>query len=1028
MHREYHPDDLRHRQAHAFDHAPESGAHDHGHEHRSLFLFTGLLGVLIVLDLLAGRFATPAWQAPLGLRWIWIAALLGAGRMVYGALEALFAGRIGADFALAQACLAALVLREPFVAAEVVFIALVGEVLEAVTADRAMRAIGRLFEGTPRSARVRRDGEEVERPLSEVVVGDIVIVGPGERVPVDGPILSGRSSVDQSALTGESIPVDKGPGDPVFTGTINQFGRIECQAERVGRDSTLGQVLKLVAEAQRRKAPLERAADRYARWFLPIVETVAGLTLLVGYLRGWPDVWQRTVAILVVACPCALVLATPAAVLASMAWLARRGIVIKGGIALERLAACDTFAFDKTGTLTRGRPELASVVPLAGFDPDRLLRLAAGAEHTSRHPLATTVLTAARERGLDALEALSVEALPGAGVVATVREPGAGDRQVLVGTRRLLQERGVAFDVEAERALETLDESGQTPLIVAVDGVACGLLGLRDTVRPEAHDVIHDLKHARISEVALLTGDRASAARAVAKRVHIKAVESELLPADKARWIADRQAAGRRVAMVGDGINDAPALAGADVGIAIGGPGSDLAAEAGDIVILGDPLRHLPNLLALSRATVRVIRQNILVFAFGLNATAMSAAALGWLGPIPAALLHQVGSLLVLLNAMRLLVFDWRATWAGRGLADLSHRIRRFDDRLDLEAVLPTLWARRRTLGSLVALGAVLGYAGSGLTVIGPDVIGLRQRLGRFDRILGPGLHLGWPAPIDHVTRLAPERLRSVTLGFRGESAGGAGTLDWETTHERQLEASAEDEALVLTGDGRLVELTAVAQYSIDRTPTGLRQFAFGVDRPEQALRPLLEAAVRRTLATMTYESLLTADRRLAERAVATQLQRRLAEQPLGLVVRSVAFQEVHPPLTVVDAYRDVSRAQAERTAQGHRGQAYRFEQLGIARSRVAQAGAQAESDRFAAVSRAGAEGAGFAARAEARSGAEALTDRRLGWDAVQAALSDRPKLILDVEAGGPRRHLILSDPLLRPPPAAAAGLLRGNP
>ena len=285
-------------------------------------------------------------------------------------------------------------------AAEVVLIALVGEVLEAVTFSRTQKEIHRLLDQTPRVARVRRDGSEVEIPVAQVVEGDVVLVRAGERVPVDGPVLAGRSGVDQSALTGESLPVDKGPGDPVFTGTLNQFGLLEVRAEKVGHESTLGQVLRMVAEAQHRKAPLERQADRYARYFLPVVEVVAASTVLAGYLLKWPDTWSRAVAVLVVACPCALILATPAAVLAAMAWLARHGILIKGGASLERLAACDTFAFDKTGTLTRGLPELAVIRPLGDRTEDEVLALAAIAESSGKHPLAGLVAGAAKGRNL----------------------------------------------------------------------------------------------------------------------------------------------------------------------------------------------------------------------------------------------------------------------------------------------------------------------------------------------------------------------------------------------------------------------------------------------------------------------------------------------------------------------------------------------------------------------------------------------------------------------------------------------------
>ncbi len=392
MHREYNPGDMHHLHAHAFG-APHDHGHDdpeqsHEHDHRGLLAFTTLLGLLIGAHVLLGAIGLQSYRQPFGVSLALIAAVLGGARIVYGALEALAQGRIGADVALAQAAVAAIVLGEYFVAAEVVFIALVGECLEAITADRAMRAIGKLFEQTPRTAWVRRDGVEVELPIGQVVLGDVVIVAPGERVAVDGEVLEGRTSVDQSVLTGESIPIDKGPGETVFAGTVNQFGRLEVRADRVGYETTLGQVLRLVAEAQHRKAPLQRAADRYARWFLPVVEVVAGVTLLAGYLLGWPDMWDRTVAVLVVACPCALVLATPAAIMASMAWLARHGVVIKGGAALERLAACNTLAFDKTGTLTEGRPVVVGVVPLGGRTEDEVLRLAATAEASSRHPLA----------------------------------------------------------------------------------------------------------------------------------------------------------------------------------------------------------------------------------------------------------------------------------------------------------------------------------------------------------------------------------------------------------------------------------------------------------------------------------------------------------------------------------------------------------------------------------------------------------------------------------------------------------------
>jgi P-type Cu+ transporter len=1006
MHREYHPADMYHLRVHAFE---DGGHHTHRDDHRALYLLTGVMGLLIGGGVVFGALGWETGRAPGGIALVLVAAILGAGRIVYGALEALVHGRIGADIALAQACLAALVIGQPFVAAEVVFIALVGEVLEAITFERTQRAIHRLLDQTPRTARVRRDGVEREIPAGQVVVGDLVIVRVGERVPVDGPVVAGRSTVDQAALTGESLPVDKGAGDPVYTGTFNQFGVIEVRAEKVGHETTLGQVLRLAAEAQHRKSPLERTADRLARYFLPVVEAVAGLTLAAGYLLGWPDVWFRTVAVLVVACPCALILATPAAVLASMAWLARHGVLIKGGAAIERLADCDTFAFDKTGTLTLGRPEPASVVALGGASEAELLRLAAGAEASSRHPLAAVVVQEAARRGIEPAPAADIQALPGVGVSARCKLEEEDERTVLVGNRRLLAERGVMLDTEAEAALDALDARGETPLIVAIEGRVAGLLGARDAVRPEAHDVIHDLKHLRITEIALLTGDRAPAARVVAKKTHIKTVEAELPPADKARWIEERQDAGRRVAMVGDGINDAPALARAHVGIALGGIGTDLAAEAGDLIVLGDPLHILPDLVKLSRATVMVIRQNIIGFAFGLNAVAMASAALGVLGPVPAAILHQAGSLLVLLNAMRLLAFgDWADIAPVRGLRALGAAVGRLDDRLDPGRAVERLLARWWVLAALGLLACLMVYATWGWTAIGPGEVGLVRRQGRFVGLLQPGLHLRRPPLFERVTRLEPRRVRSLEIGFRTERPEASGAVQWESSHGRDVAAREEDEALLLTGDGQLVELAATAQYRLDDArPEALLAFAFAVADAETALRPLAESAVRTVVGRRPLDPLLTSARHEAEVAAARLLQERASAYGLGLVVTGVAFQDVHPPLPVVDSYRDVSRAESDRQRRINEGNTYRAEALARAQGQAAPTVNRAEADCKARVARASGESDAFRALLSARAPFPALTDHRLYWEAIATALESKPKVVFDPDPAR-RRHLII--------------------
>ncbi|QEH37433.1 Copper-exporting P-type ATPase A [Aquisphaera giovannonii] len=1013
MHREYQPDELSPLDADPFSAARRDRE---GGGDRGPYLFTAILGLLLGLDL--GRDAIglgPPPFLPAGLSLTHVAAVLGAVRIVYGALEALVHRRIGADFALAQACLAALVLGQPFVATEVVFIALVGEVLEAFTFSRTRKALGRLVGQAPRTARVVRDGREQEVPARDVAVGELAIIREGERIPVDGAIEEGRSTVDQSAINGESIPADKGPGDAVFAGTLNQYGVIRVRAERVGRESTFGQVVRLVSEARRRKAEVERLADRLARYFLPAVELAAILTLAAGYLRGWPDVWSRTVAVLVVACPCALVLATPAAMLASMAWLARRGVLIKGGYALERLAACDTFAFDKTGTLTEGRPRVASIVPLGGLDEAGLLGMAAAAEQGSRHPLALAVVAGARTRGIEPGPAGDVGVLPGAGVEATVPAgAGAGSGRILVGNRRLLAARGVALGEDVESNLRELDGRGETPLLVARDGAAVGLIGLRDAIRPEAHEAIHELKHLKVGEFAVLTGDRETVARGVARRLHIETVLAERMPADKAAWIRERQQAGRRVAMVGDGINDAPALAQADAGLAIGGMGADLAAEAGDFALMGDALRVLPELVELSRATVRVIRQNIVGFAFGLNGVAMLTASLGLLGPVAAAVLHQAGSLLVLLNAMRLLAFGgWGDLPPVRGLRALGQRIGRLDDRIDPEAARRWLIGRRRPiLGAALGLAA-MAYAAGGISRIGPGEVGLVSRFGGYRGALGPGFHWRWPPPIERVVAVEPEKVRGLEIGFRGASAG---------EDAEAFEESGGD-GLLLTGDGQLLELSATVQYAIDaRRADAARTFALGIDRPEAVIASIAEASVRKVVSRRRLLDLLTSGRLEAEKAAAAEMAPHAGR--LGARIDAVLFRAIRPPAAVLDAYRDVSRAESDRRRRAIEAEARASERITLAGAAASTTVGAAEALREASLARAGGRADAFVYELEARRSAPGLSDFRRYWEAISEALADRPKLILAAPSPKPQRLFLTAPP---PPPLAPSAATAGD-
>jgi P-type Cu+ transporter len=1007
-------------------HHDSASAHDHVHdpdaERRWLWAVTAVVGILLLADVALAVVGSP-WQRPLGVPLALVAAVIGGGRVVYLALAALLEGSIGADIALAIACIAAACLGEYFVAAEVVFIALVGECLEALTFERAQRAIGKLLDFYPRIARVIREQAEVEIPTEQVKVGDRVVVRPGERITVDGVVMRGRSAVDQAVLTGESMPVDKGEGDPVYTGTVNQFGRLEIQADKLGHQTTLGQVIRLLADAQRHRSPLERTADRYARLFLPAVLSVASLVFLG---TNAPTIWRwlmtgpapaidflPTLAVLVVACPCALVLATPAAVLAATARLARRGVLVKGGAAIEALARVNTIAFDKTGTLTEGKPELGDCIPISlNFADlhersDELLRLAAAGEQPSEHPLARLLVDEAKRRGFTLPEIDDFQAQPGAGVVARLKAAVLDESQphqtsILVGNLRLVREHGVAISSELEQTIETLDHSGQTTLIVVRDGDILGVIGARDRVRRAAHDVIHDLKHLGLTDMAILTGDRAAPARAVAKKVHVKQVEFELTPAGKAEWIEQKRRDGRVVAMVGDGINDAPALARADVGLAFAAVGGNLAAEAGSIVLLGDPLPALPETVRMARQTVHVIRQNILFFAFGFNAVAVALAGLRVMGPVTAAIVHQIGSLLVLLNAVRLLGFEqWHSyafVRAGENIASACRRCRP-------SILLDHLWERRRSIVRAGLMLAALAYLGSGITLIEPGEVGLLRRFGRFHPpLLGPGPHIRWPAPFESVLVVEPDRSRIARVGLPVQTSTVARTVEWNATHGSKRDESA----LFFTGDENLVELAGVVEYRFDTA--ALAELLFQVADVENTVTRSAEGVFREVVGHTPLEAILVSGRSALEARLATVLQERLRASHLGVLVDRVRVVDAHPPREVVPAYRDVSSAvsDAERSLNQARADASQRHWSALADAETLRDAAKTRADRL--VNRATGEKAAFLAKASSHAAAPGLTEFRLLWDTLATILPGRPKLILDRNAAG-RRHVWLADP-----------------
>ncbi|QBS38247.1 copper-translocating P-type ATPase [Thermaerobacter sp. FW80] len=563
-----------------------------------------------------------------------------------------------------------------------------GKYLEAVAKGRTSAAIKKLLGLQARTARVIRDGREMDVPVEDVAVGDVVVVRPGEKIPVDGVVLEGRSAVDESMLTGESLPVEKGPGDEVIGATVNTTGSFKFRATRVGRDTALAQIVRIVEEAQASKAPIQAFADRVSGVFVPAVIAVA-LVTFGGWLAVTGDFTRALLAataVLVIACPCALGLATPTAVMVGTGRGAENGILFRGGEHLEAAATLDAVLLDKTGTLTVGKPSVTDVVvlalpdgleardagPAAGREaasgeaaPGRggagssdldaaqraLLRLVASVERASEHPLAAAVVERAREAGLDLDEPAAFEAVPGHGVTAQV-----AGRQVAVGNRRLMEARGVAVDAAADR-LAALEEQGKTVMLVAVDGRLAGLIAVADTLKetaPEAVAALHEMG----LEVWMITGDNARTARAVARQAGIpeERVLAEVLPADKAAKVRELQERGLKVAMVGDGINDAPALAAADVGIAIG-TGTDVAIEAADVTLMRGDLRTLAAAIDLSRATLAKIRQN-LFWALIYNTLGIPVAALGYLSPVLAGAAMALSSVSVTTNSTLLKRFD----------------------------------------------------------------------------------------------------------------------------------------------------------------------------------------------------------------------------------------------------------------------------------------------------------------------------------------------------------------------------------
>lgn len=562
---------------------------------------------------------------------------------------------IKADVLVSLALIASVCIGEDFAAGEVAFIMQLGALLEDLTVARACAGIEKLVHLTPQTARILKEGTERIVPAGEVQVSDIIRVLPGETIPVDGVILSGETSVNQSVMTGESLPVDKSVGDEVSSGTVNQFGAFEMKAVRVGEDSSIQRMINLVQSADAGKAKIVGMADRWATWIVVIALSAALLTWLVT------GEMIRAVTILVVFCPCALVLATPTAIMAAIGNATKHGFLVREGDALERLASVKKIAFDKTGTLTFGKLEVIAVKSIKEeISETEIFRYAAAAEKLSEHPIGKAVTEcyvkeAGKSKALSEVlpKAGDFHMKPGKGIIAEVE-----GREILAGNISLLKEAGVSAGEIADRQTARYLEKGATVVYLAIDGHLCGFLALADTLRPESAGMIESLKAIGVSPL-LLTGDHENAAKTIAQDLHIDEVKANCLPEDKLNAIEENQKAGQLVCMIGDGINDAPALKKADVGIAMGGVGSDIAVDAADIALVDDKIEELPHLLALSKRMMTTIRWN-LTFSMTLNFIAIALAITGILNPVVGALVHNAGSVLVIINSALLLKWKYR--------------------------------------------------------------------------------------------------------------------------------------------------------------------------------------------------------------------------------------------------------------------------------------------------------------------------------------------------------------------------------
>ena len=607
-----------------------------------LSIVPGIVGVLIITSWAFAHFDIGPYYLNAGMALF--ATLFGGYLRFLAGFRDILSRKITVNVFVTVALIATIAVGQFRAAAIVVFIMSVAGALESYTLGRTRRSIRNLLDLAPKMVTIRRNEEEVTIPANDIEVGDVVIVRPGGRIAVDGVVIAGASSVNQAPITGESMPVEKFKGSEVFSGTFNETGRLEIRTTRAGNDTTLSRIVHLVEQAQGTKAPIQTIADRFTVWFLPTVLVLA----VIGFLTSGGDV-KVAVSVLLVACPCAFAIATPTAVTAGISNMARRAVLIKGGIFLELARKIDTLVMDKTGTFTFGRPKVVDVIAFDSTPADDVLRMAAIAEKYSEHPLARSVMTLAKERSIETADPDEFNIEIGMGVRARYN-----GRDILVGKEDFLRTEGIPIDADIERIVTEQTHQGRTVILIANGKNAVGLIAIADEIRPQTHQAVASLKAMGIENITMLTGDNHRVAASVAEQIGVDDFQAELLPEQKLQFVEKLQSRGHLVGMIGDGINDAPALALADVGIAMGTAGTDVAIETADVTLMNDDLSRVAEFIKMSKKVLLRIKLNIF-FSIIYNVIGLTLACFGMLTPVLAVIFQEAGCVTVVFSSTLLL-------------------------------------------------------------------------------------------------------------------------------------------------------------------------------------------------------------------------------------------------------------------------------------------------------------------------------------------------------------------------------------